>query len=254
VQRVNEAMPGWRSFASGPAGDGEDPERHRDHDEHPRDRITRTRILALVLAILGACGIGAAIVLGAVVLLWATPAPVIPGLDGDPLLASTDEDGWTAGGLSGGSDGLAATSDVGGDIVIDVGGAVDRPGLVRLRRGDRVGDAIAAAGGFGPRVDLAAVGRSHNLALAVEDGEKIIVPELGSEVPPAATEDDGLVDLNGADQAALESLPGIGPVTAARIIEARAQQRFRSVDELRSREVVGESVFEDIRDLVRVSG
>jgi competence protein ComEA len=103
-------------------------------------------------------------------------------------------------------------------------------------------------------VDLATASRSLNLAHVVEDGSKVVVPELGTAALPTTSDDDGLVDLNSADQATLESLPGIGPVTAARIIEAREQQRFRSIDELRSREVVGESVFEDIRELVRASG
>jgi competence protein ComEA len=251
---VNEAMPGWRSFTSGNEGDGQDPKRRPDKDDGSSARAPALHRVALLIAILGGCGVGAAIVLGVVVLLWAAPGPALPGLDGDPLTAAADDPAWAAGGSADSVDDLAGSGDLGGDIVVDVGGAVARPGLIRLRRGDRVGDAIEAAGGFSPRVDLVAAGRSLNLALVVQDGEKVVVPELGSVVAPSATGDETLVDLNSADQAALESLPGIGPVTAARIIEARERQRFESVDEMRSREVVGESVFEDIRDLVRASG
>jgi competence protein ComEA len=147
-----------------------------------------------------------------------------------------------------------AIDGAGAVIVVDVVGAVMRPGLVQLHLGDRVGEAIQAAGGFSPRVDLAATGHSLNLADRLDDGAKVVVPELGTHTPAVARAEDARVDLNHADQAALEALPGIGPVTAARIIEARKEQPFASVDELRAREVVGEALFEDIRDLVRVSG
>jgi competence protein ComEA len=139
-------------------------------------------------------------------------------------------------------------------LVVDVAGAVMRPGLVRLRGQARVGDAIAAAGGFSPRVDLAETSRTLNLAETLADGAKVVVSELGTQPSVGTAAVDGLIDLNSADQAALEGLPGIGPVTAAKIIEAREQQRFGSIEELRSREIVGESVFEDIQGLVRASG
>jgi competence protein ComEA len=137
---------------------------------------------------------------------------------------------------------------------VDVAGAVMQPGLRTLSAGDRVGDAIAAAGGFAPRADLAETSQTVNLAQPLTDGMKVLVPELGAEPgpgdPPVAA-DDGRIDLNSASQSELESLPGIGPVTAQRIIEAREEQPFQAVDELRDRDVVGESVFEDIRELVR---
>jgi competence protein ComEA len=125
---------------------------------------------------------------------------------------------------------------------------------VRLRPGDRVGDAIEAAGGFGPRVDLAETGRSLNLAQPLTDGLKVLVPELGASGGPRANADDGRIDLNTADQAALESLPGIGPVTATKIMEARAEQPFRSVEDLRDRGIVGDAVYTDIEALVRAAG
>ena len=143
-------------------------------------------------------------------------------------------------------------------IVVDVAGGVLNPGLRSLREGARVGDAIAAAGGFAPRADLAATSRVVNLAMPLADGMKILVPELGTDAAPgggsAPSEQDELIDVNGADQAELESLPGIGPVTAGEIIAAREAQPFASVDDLRDRGVVGPSVFEQIRELVRVGG
>jgi competence protein ComEA len=144
------------------------------------------------------------------------------------------------------------------EIVVDVAGGVLNPGLRSLREGDRVGDAIAAAGGFAPRADLAETSRVVNLAMPLTDGIKILVPELGTGPAPGggsgSSEGDGLIDLNGADQAELESLPGIGPVTATEIIDAREAQPFDSVEDLRDRGVVGPSVFEQIRDLVRAGG
>jgi competence protein ComEA len=139
------------------------------------------------------------------------------------------------------------------DLVVDVGGAVVRPGLHRLAPGDRVGDAIEAAGGYAPRVDLVRATESLNLAQPLEDGVKILVPELGSETRRDGGQGDSRVDLNRADQSELESLPGIGPVTAGKIIDTRSSAPFASTRELRSRGVVGEAVFDDIKDLVRVS-
>jgi competence protein ComEA len=139
------------------------------------------------------------------------------------------------------------------DLVVDVEGGVPRPGLHRLRQGDRVGDAIEAAGGFAPRADLSEATRTLNLAAHLTDGAKVLVPELGAARAQTAS-DDRRIDLNQADRPTLESLPGVGPVTAQRIIDARAEERFDSARELRSRGLVGESVFSKLKDLVRAGG
>jgi competence protein ComEA len=204
----------------------------------------------LAAAISGGAAGGGALVLAGVLLLGVPTGAPHRDADVEPArpagLAPLAADGATA--PAGGG---AAPA----DVVVDIAGAVARPGILRLREGDRIADAIEAAGGYGPRVDLAATARSLNLAQPLVDGSKVVVPELGTEpVFAGAPAADGLIDLNTADQAALESLPGIGPVTAGKIMTARDEQAFAAVEDLRDRDLVGDAVFEDIRDLVRVGG
>jgi competence protein ComEA len=164
-----------------------------------------------------------------------------------------------------------------GDLVVDVSGAVAQPGLYHLPRGSRVGDAVDAAGGFGPRVDVARVGQEVHLAATLTDGQQIRVPSRddpasrpgGSGTGNTAETGGGgggggsggtgggggagtLVNLNTATQAELEALPGIGPVTATKIIAARGDKPFASVDELRDRGLVGEKTFGQLKALVTV--
>jgi competence protein ComEA len=141
------------------------------------------------------------------------------------------------------------------ELVVDVAGAVVRPGVRRLPGGSRVADAIAAAGGFAPSVDAAAASSTLNLAAPIQDGDKILVPQRGRSAQPGAapaSSRTARLDLNTATQAQLEELPGIGPVTAKKIVDARAEAPFRSVDDLTARKLVGPSTFEKIRELVSV--
>jgi competence protein ComEA len=133
-------------------------------------------------------------------------------------------------------------------VYVDVAGAVQKPGVVRLSLGTRVGDAIAAAGGASPEADLGAVNR----AALLRDGVRVYVPRVG-ETPPAGSlgsDAETSIDLNHASAAELESLPGIGPATAARIIRSRDTRPFARVEELQTRGLLSARVLADIRDLL----
>ncbi len=136
-------------------------------------------------------------------------------------------------------------------IFVHVLGQVAQPGLYELRDGDRVVDAIAAAGGLTADADPAGV----NLARLLSDAEQLAVPAVG-EVPAAGAAApgvaaDGRVDLNTADVSVLGTLPRIGPAMAQRIIEWRdANGPFSSVDDLLSVSGIGSKTVESLRPLV----
>lgn len=133
-------------------------------------------------------------------------------------------------------------------VVVDVVGAVARPGVVRLPAGSRVIDALLAAGGMTGDADLFAV----NKAAVLRDGMRIYVPRPGEQIPAgsAGTAAETKIDINRASEAELESLPGIGPSIAARIVRSREAKPFARVEELQTRGLVTARVFADLRDLV----
>lgn len=134
-------------------------------------------------------------------------------------------------------------------LVVHVAGEVRRPGIVRLAAGSRVVDAIEAAGGATPTAVLAAV----NLAAVVVDGSQIVVPSSvsGGVVAPAV--DDGIVVVNRATATELESLPGVGPVLAERILLHRDEHGpFEQVEDLLDVSGIGEATLARLRPLVRI--
>lgn len=169
-----------------------------------------------------------------------------PMADGTPTDAET-------GVLFGSPQALPSASDGSGEIVVDVQGAVAVPGVVVLQAGARVADAIGAAGGYSAAADLAAAAATLNLAATLHDGEKVFVPIAGGPQPSGGGPDSGgLVNVNTASPEALEALPGIGPVTVQKIVAAREERAFGSLDELVERKVLNRGQLDDIRDLVTV--
>lgn len=139
-------------------------------------------------------------------------------------------------------------------LVVDVVGAVRRPGLYRLRQGTRIADAVALAGGSTAKADLALV----NLAAPLADGEQVVVPSrspaggaIAASPPAAGASPAAPLDLNTATAEQLDGLPGIGPATAAKIIDFRqAHGAFHSVDELDAVPGIGPSRIAQLKGLV----
>jgi competence protein ComEA len=138
---------------------------------------------------------------------------------------------------------------VGSLVVVDVAGKVRHPGIVRLPFGSRVDDALRAAGGVLPGASYDGLNRARKLA----DGEQVLVGVAGPAAGGAANGGDGRLDLNAADVAGLDGLPGIGPVLAQKIVDWRTEHgRFASVDQLREVGGIGESKYAALKNKVRV--
>jgi competence protein ComEA len=148
------------------------------------------------------------------------------------------------------------------DLRVYISGAVQDPGVYSLQPGDRLVDALEAAGGATAAADLTAV----NLARRVQDEEYYYIPKVGETPPPVATTtsgsalvestsagaSNGLIDLNTATAEALATLPGIGPVKAQAIIAYREQRPFQSVDQITEVSGIGSATYEKIRGLITV--
>jgi competence protein ComEA len=138
-------------------------------------------------------------------------------------------------------------------LYVNVVGAVRRPGLYRLPEGARVADALARAGGVTRRAQVELV----NLAARVADGEQVVVPRRGAAgaAPVAAggggAASSGPVHLNSATIEQLDALPGVGPVTAQKIVDYRQEHGgFKSVDDLDAVPGIGPARLENLRGLV----
>jgi competence protein ComEA len=228
--------------------------------ERPRARVGavlagagRQRVAVALLVL-------AAVLVGGVVWVRASPRPIGPATG----------QGAAAGGLAGDQDAAAPpdqtlpraapdTSAAAGSstqLAVHVAGHVRHPGLVRLPAGSRVEDAIHAAGGATSGANLDAI----NLARKLTDGEQVLVPGPGDPAPqpaPGATTAPGVpaapLDLNTATLEQLDTLPGVGEVTAGRIVAYRTAHPFTSVDELLEVPGIGQRRFEQLKDLVTVS-
>ncbi len=211
-------------------------EEHDDGDSAPRWRfrvsprvaVTATIVIALVGAIIAFLPDATRVAPAGVAAALASSDLAAPSLDADAAASSqASTSSGAIGGLPGGS------------VVVHVAGAVAAPGLYTLDGSARVADAVAAAGGAAEGGDLDAL----NLARVVVDGEQVRVPMIGE-----AASVDGRININIADAAALDGLPGVGPVLAARIAEYRdAHGPFASVDALDDVSGVGPAVLEKIR-------
>lgn len=134
------------------------------------------------------------------------------------------------------------------EIKVDVDGAVVRPGLYSLKSDSRLADALIAAGGLSANADRKAI----NLAVKLSDGQKIYISEIGESAPVLGSNasnsgSTGIISINSSGQTELETLPGIGPARAGDIMSGRP---YSSVEDLRTRNILGEKTYEAIKDLV----
>ena len=199
--------------------------------------------------ILVAAGGGAIILaLAAAFMLFAPPGGDASSLDdGTGLLLGTPAPAASV---------SASAAAAGGTIFVDVEGAVAQPGIRELPAGSRVADAIAAAGGYASDADLDVASGAINLAQPLTDGQQVQVPRLGDTQPaPAASapaaggggSTGGLVNLNTATPEELEALPGIGAVTVQKIVAARQERPFTSLEDALQRGAINRGQLEDIQ-------
>jgi len=223
----------------------------------PSRRWALTRRSAVVVGL-----VLLAVAIVVVLRAWAAAPPDVvpfgaPGATGQAGDGATAADPFRGDPFGEDSLGAGAGAEADGSrIVVHVVGEVVAPGVVELGPGARVAEAVAAAGGATAEANLGAL----NLARHVEDGEQVVVPGVGGpeDADDGAGEGevvaaDPRIDLNAADAAQLETLPGIGPVLAARIVAWREEHgRFTSVAELTEISGIGPRLFAQLESLVRV--
>jgi len=160
----------------------------------------------------------------------------------EPSFAAAD-----TGGASNGSSSFSVSGQS-SDLVVDVTGAVRRPGVYRMPAGSRVNDAVTRAGGPTSKAELEAV----NLAARLADGQQVVVPgrlPTGAVASAAATAEDGPISLGTATAEQLEEIDGIGPVTAGDIVDFRDQHGgLSSVDQLDQVPGIGPATMEALRE------
>lgn len=238
-------------------GDAAPHERRAPGPPAPPARASLSRShLAVVVLVVAACLLGTGSVLvNAQPRVQSVPLATPNGTATPPAPTLDTPGPFVAEGAEG-AEGREAAAEQSREVVVHLAGSVRRPGVVRLPAGSRVVDAVAAAGGELPGTDLSTI----NLARVLTDGEQIrvgIPPDPAvqspSPAPGSASGSPGPLSLNSATAADLESLPGIGPVLAARIVAYREQSGpFRSVDQLIEVAGIGSAVVGGLDGLVTV--
>jgi len=140
------------------------------------------------------------------------------------------------------------------NYVIDISGAVKNPGVYTLAADSRIQDVILKAGGLSEDADTSLVAKQLNLAAKIHDGQKIYIPVVGdtavlSSMSEGTQESGRLVNINSASLQELDSLPGVGEISAQKIISNRP---YSVINELQTKKVLGKKVFNDIKDMITV--
>lgn len=137
-------------------------------------------------------------------------------------------------------------------IYVDISGCVESPGVYRVEEGTRLFQLIDKAGGLTEEADVSGINRAE----AVSDGQKIVIYEEGEvyENEQSNAEDaSGKININTADEIKLQQIPGIGPVTADKIIQYRNENgKFKSEEELKNVSGIGEKTFENLKEYIKV--
>ena len=141
-----------------------------------------------------------------------------------------------------------------GEVFVDVGGAVEKPGVYSLKSDSRVNDVLVLAGGFSDKADNNWVSKNLNLAQKVVDGQKLYIPFEGESSKDAPLQSKGTsltdkININSASISNLDTLWGVGEATAKKIVEGRP---YGSIDELLTRKIVKANVYEEIKDEISV--
>lgn len=132
-------------------------------------------------------------------------------------------------------------------ITVDVSGAVQKPGVYELSENSRIKDAVVLAGGFSSDADTTLIAKTINLAQKINDGQKIYIPQIGDESSQVLGSQTGLININSASESELDTLAGVGKVTAQKIIKGRP---YASLEDLVTKKAVTQKVFDNIKDQI----